>query len=378
MYETTWASAKTNRAFFTFFFTLLLRCRRSSCHLSSNVRECFRGFGTIDDRIRRLFRMLDLGARSLRFFKHSGLADDIWSRSMNSLSTCLTRLLRSANPDGSWGYRPNSPGCSEPTAFACIALASKNVEHRFCENGLNWLAQTQLENGAVPIVRGMTSPCWPTALATLAWLHAPGDLIGRLETNVSKACTWLLSTGGDRLDPMPDIYGHDTTLRGWSWAPSTHSWVEPTSYAVLALRAAGHSHHARVREGVAVLLDRAISTGGWNYGNPTILGTQLRPFPATTGIALAALAGEPLDERIITAMRYLQPTIQETSSPLSLAWGLMGLTAWGRRPPDADSRLECAVERGGRAGFGNLVDALVLLAESQRTLCPSSLVESTR
>ena len=60
----------------------------------------------------------------------------------------------------------------------------------------------------------------------------------------------------------------------------------------MALRAAGRASHPRVREAVRLLCDRALDEGGWNYGNTRVFANTLQPFPATTGIALTALAGE--------------------------------------------------------------------------------------
>ena len=33
--------------------------------------------------------------------------------------------------------------------------------------------------------------------------------------------------------------GHDSTLIGWPWVEGTHSWIEPTAWAVLALKSVG-------------------------------------------------------------------------------------------------------------------------------------------
>ena len=57
------------------------------------------------------------------------------------------------------------------------------------------------------------------------------------------------------------MLGHDPTLTGWPWVGGTHSWVEPTSLAVLALRREGLGKHPRVEEGLKVIRDRAIVSG---------------------------------------------------------------------------------------------------------------------
>ena len=160
----------------------------------------------------------------------------------------------------------------------------------------------------------------------------------------SRAEKWLLAARGETFVPDRRIYGHDTTIAAWPWIDHTHSWVEPTSYAVLALRTGGMNSHPRVRDGVAVLLDRAIPGGGWNYGNRRMFGADLRPFPGPTGVALTALAAEHPSTQVSEAITYLAAELTNVRA-LSLAWGLIGLTACNRRPAQADEWLE---ETAGR------------------------------
>ncbi|UCF33415.1 MAG: hypothetical protein JSV78_13885 [Phycisphaerales bacterium] len=170
------------------------------------------------------------------------------------------------------------------------------------------------------------------------------------------------------MSPRPDIFGHDRTLVGWSWVVGTHSWVEPTAYAVMALRAAGKADHPRVREAVELLWDRALSDGGWNYGNTRVFANRLRPFPATTGIALAALAGEPRragGSRIEAAIAYLLTELRQIRSPLSLAWGLIGLAAWDAFPTEASGWLAESARSVAINTIGPHEAALMLLADAE-------------
>ena len=161
----------------------------------------------------------------------------------------------------------------------------------------------------------------------------------------------------------PDILGHDTKLRGWPWVDGTHSWVEPTAYAMLGLRAARKYDHPHVHEAVRLLWDRMFTSGGWNYGNTRVLGNTLSPSPATTGIALSALAGEAPSTRVNVSVEYLVRELQHVRSPLTLGWGLIGLTAWDARPKEARQWLAesaaAAIHREPRP----LEDALLLLAD---------------
>ena len=142
--------------------------------------------------------------------------------------------------------------------------------------------------------------------------------------------------------------------------------MEPTAYAILALRAKGYADHPRLREGVELLLDRALPDGGWNYGNTKTLGQILQPFPCTTGIVLTALALEPGNNKIDESIRYLTHELSRIRSPLSLSWGLMGLSAWDARPRQARGWLRESVNRIKDREPNALHAAMILLADAQQ------------
>ncbi len=280
----------------------------------------------------------------------------------------VDRLLEDPTPSGAWGYRSGTSPCAEPTSLACLALSARGVEPKTWGKGLAWLATVQQEDGSVPVSSGIPGPAWSTGLAVLAWLQAGGQEEGRYAAHIKKATGWLLATRGIRLSPNTEVYGHDVTLQGWPWVKDMHSWVEPTSYAILALRAVGQAGHPRVREGARVLLDRALPDGGWNYGNKRILANTLRPFPATTGIALSALAGEPSGPATGRSITYLTQVLQGVRTPLTVGWGLIALTAWNARPAAADDWLARSAARAADGQPNTLHDALLLLAGLER--CP--------
>jgi hypothetical protein len=280
----------------------------------------------------------------------------------------IQRLLETAHPGGGWPYQVPSAPSAEPTALACLALAAQGVEQASVRNGLRWLADRQQVDGSVAVNAMDTQSCWATALACLAWYDSR-DLGGTsFSANKNAAVDWLLKSEGKPFKSNPAIYGHDTQLTGWSWVAGTHSWVEPTAYAILALRATGLGNHPRTREGVSLLLNRAISEGGWNYGNSKMFGSELRPFPAQTGMVLAALAGEPRQTCVDKAIQFLHSELPRVRTPVSLGWGLIGATAWQARPDSADSWLADCAERMSYRPAQPLFDAMLLLADAQP--CP--------
>ncbi|MBW2463953.1 MAG: hypothetical protein JRH11_20055 [Deltaproteobacteria bacterium] len=262
--------------------------------------------------------------------------------------TLLRRLREGLN------YR--SRGAAEPTALAAVAFAARGqLEDAAAPR--QWLAGQQRPDGGVPVLDQLEGPCWPTALAALAW-----ESDDAYQANADRAREWLRQTHGLAFE-HDEMVGHDPTLVGWSWTDETHSWVEPTSHALLALRA--DEPRERTGEAVRLLLDRCVPDGGWNYGNTRVLDNMLRPFPATTGVALAALAGHPevTPEGMAAVQRsqdWLVSALEDARAPLSLGWGLIGLGRWGRYPASTNDWLTASVEADIEAD--PLHDALRLLA----------------
>lgn len=276
--------------------------------------------------------------------------------------TILDRLHAAQSADGGWGYRPRGKTCAEPTALACMALSPIPSSRTAVQHGLAWLAHHQRDDGGIPIAENVNVPCWPTGLAVLAWLHPPTVDAGDHTKNIERAITWLCQTAGLPVPYRPDVFGHDTRLIGWSWVQGTHSWVEPTAYATWALRQAGLAKHKRTREGIQVLLDRVLTDGGWNYGNTRVLDQPLQAFPGTTGLTLRALAGETRTAAIDRSITYLSDELHRVRAPLTLGWGVLGLTAWREQPPEAaDWLAECAASIESDEP-SPVYDALLLMA----------------
>jgi len=163
--------------------------------------------------------------------------------------------------------------------------------------------------------------------------------------------------------------GHDMELVGWSWVAGTHSWVEPTGYALLALTRRGEGSTGRAVEGARLLRDRCLPEGGWNYGNTRVIDHVLRPFPATTGVALTALSNGSAEDAIARSLSWLAGVAPELGAPVSLAWAVVGLRAWDALPEGAPAWLARCAEPAGTLRTPDPVhDAMLLLAGAER--CP--------
>ncbi|MBC7853354.1 MAG: terpene cyclase/mutase family protein [Pirellulaceae bacterium] len=239
------------------------------------------------------------------------------------------------------GYAPDAAPTTEPTAFSVLALIAHNRRLQ-ATPAIDFLAASQSPDGSVGVRQNEPEPQWPTSLAVLAWRAYDKQAYA---ANIDRAIDWILKAKGKAMEQTDDM-GHNTQLVGWSWAEGTHSWIEPTAFHVWSLKAAGHGEHPRIREGVTLLLDRQLPSGGCNYGNTTVLGQMLRPHVHPTGIALVALAGEQdQGSRIAKSVAWLRKTLSKGTTPASLAWGLLGLAAHGVTCPAASDWLEAAAKR---------------------------------
>ncbi len=243
------------------------------------------------------------------------------------------------------GYHVGGSPASEPTALAALALASFG-RWDDAQAAVNWLARQQEKDGSVGPMPGQSTPGWPTSLAlTAAQYVATRSGQAKSPFNRQAAIEWLCQARGESLQRNGTM-AHDTTIVAWPWVLDTHSWVEPTAMAVLALAAVGRGGDPRASEGRRMLFDRLLPSGGCNYGNTIVLGQELRPHLQPTGLALLALRGEPDPSgRIAKSLDYLSRELTPTTATASLSYGLMALAAYGRRPNDADAWLNAAYQR---------------------------------
>jgi hypothetical protein len=283
----------------------------------------------------------------------------------------LLALRRRSN---TWAYRAGGLPSVEPTVLACLGLLAGSGTPDVVGACCHWLAGMQAPDGSLGLAPGQRTPGWTTPLGLLLWQSEGGH-----QGEADRAVSWLLRQEGVRISPADDpdhIVGHDTMLAGWPWVAGTHSWLEPTAMAVLALCRAGLGRHPRVEEGDHLIRDRAIATGGWNYGNKAAFGHPLRPQPAPTGLALLALAHR--DERTPTvarAIQYLQDALPGLRAASSLGWGLLGLRAWSSAPEEAERWLAEAYLRSTGRSDAAMKLSLLLLAGGEHAL---ALFEGSR
>jgi len=269
-----------------------------------------------------------------------------------------------------WGYRGDGPPYAEPTAMGSLALLACarqcSLTHldEWVRGSASWLADLQQPDGAVGIAAGLPTPKWPTPLAALLWSQ-----LDQYQRPLARSLTWLQQRQGYTFVKTGQcVLGHDTSIPGWPWVAGTHPWLEPTAMAMLALCRNQLSGHQRIQDGVRLVLDRAIASGGWNVGNSSAFGRELRPQAGPTGLALLALKAAHRQETptVTRGCHYLREALRATRSPETLGWGMLGLEAWRERPAEADRWLRQSFDNVEALQDAPLRLATLLLAAASR------------
>ena len=273
-----------------------------------------------------------------------------------------------ALPEGGFPSRSSEPFRSDATAWAILPLLFFDRNHSLLVSARARLAEVQTEDGSVSVAMDHRDAYWPTALSVLAWNGSPIH-----ESHRHRGVQFLLETTGKHWTKGPDVpVQHDPSIPGWSWIAGTHSWVEPTVLAVCALRNSGLAQHQRVSDGVRLLMDRQLPTGGWNYGNTKVFGTELHPDPESTGAALQALAGLVSYSDISKSIDYLKAEAARARTPIALGWSLLGLGAWGKSPKGSTQLIDQILRRQDRYGPYDTASLALLLLP---LVAPRGIVE---
>jgi hypothetical protein len=241
------------------------------------------------------------------------------------------------NPDGGWGYGPRRVSLVEPTAFSLLALHARGNGPE-AGRGLTFLQSCQQENGAVGTRPGDAEGNWMAYAALLAF-HAFGA--GPEERRLKD---WVLDFEDasnrftkEEIASIAARFRYNPGIRGWSWTPRTTAWVEPTALFILALLRTGVPVTAkRILSGIDLIIDRAVPSGGWNFGNPFSGSYELEASVMSTALALSALgaAGVPEDRPEVRAgLRYLSRALAEDISTASLAWLLLAMKSYPEGAP---------------------------------------------
>jgi hypothetical protein len=234
-------------------------------------------------------------------------------------------LLRGRNADGGWGYYQGKASRLEPTCWSVLALSSHTAP-----GDLGVALRTWPSEDGLLVERHGGEPNYAFHGLALLVLGACG-----LE-HVAGTATLVRALQRVKGKPFADswISRQDNSLQGWSWIADTFSWVEPTAWCLLATKkqaaaAKVHIDRARILEAERLLLDRAMLTGGWNYGNSNMLGQQLVAYVPTTAVALLAMQDRRSEPSVERGLAYLVKHATTERSGSALALAALALQAYG-------------------------------------------------
>jgi len=289
------------------------------------------------------------------------------------IAQILNTLIAQQNPDGGWGATQGKHSNTEATSLALSALKSigeRSVSDRVLRGAL-WLTARQNPDGGWRLNDVATAGSWTTALAIIALSTFPEH-----EKRVLDAARWLMQQEGSTPGILAKLILWATgktkvnelnkDLIGWSWVPRSFSWVEPTSYALTALKKVrtalpDEKLTARIREGEAMIYDRMCKEGGWNYGNSKVMDYALWPYPDITAVALIALQDRASEAANQQSLQSLEKTAAEANSGLASSWAALCLSLYGRDIRGWQSRIERSFEQTGFLGETKTL-ALALMA----------------
>ncbi|MEP7306007.1 MAG: hypothetical protein ABJA98_10865 [Acidobacteriota bacterium] len=285
----------------------------------------------------------------------------------STLAAQLRRaLVAGANTGGGWGYYPGKTSRIEPTCWALLALAATSDEpgdvwRSSADVHLQFLARSQRSDGLL-----LDLPPVPNlgfnGLAALVCQQLRGSAADALLARLVPA---LVRIKGISVKNTPNP---SDALQGWPWIEETFSWVEPTALCLLALKrsrraASGPETDARVQEAEHVLLARSCATGGWNYGNASVYGQDLRPYVPTTALGLMALADRRADPVVIRGLEFLRNNQLNERSGMALALTALCLRIHGLPCDEVEHALTDDLARVHRLNNLHII-AMVLYALS--------------
>jgi hypothetical protein len=284
------------------------------------------------------------------------------------LAGLLSQFLEAQNSDGGWAFYKGGDSRVEPTCWAVLALANRDFARAEVGRGIDFLKSQQLSDGSWPAAKGMAAGGWVTSLAALTLARFAGN-----DKFVHAGLKWLSDDyprDSSRWQKFLKSFSsakqrasHNDEFRGWGWTPRTASWVEPTSFALMAFAAVGaqqgrlgpgsaangsaanlssalaRSIAARRAVATGLLYDRMCAGGGWNCGNPRVYGVDGDSLILSTCWALLALRDAPEHANRALSLEWLQKSFETIASPASLAVAQITLEHYGLPVPSARRQL---------------------------------------
>ena len=257
--------------------------------------------------------------------------------------TLRDALIGRRNSDGGWGYASGKVSRIEPTCWSLLALSAGAPQ------SIDWnvLFRWPRAGGWLVDVPGAPVNYAFNALAAIALRSQPeGRAAARQIANL------LVDVRGLKLGQGKEIR-QDNSLQAWPWIDATFSWVEPTSLCLLLLKKMRTELPAAAVDRIAIaermLIDRACSAGGWNYGGSNVYGQELFPYVPTTALGLLAMQDRRQEPIVARALAWIQKETGSEPSAQATALSLIALKTYGVPAIDVERALSRLLETNAGA-----------------------------
>ncbi len=254
----------------------------------------------------------------------------------------IAALHQLRNADGGWPYYAGRKSRLEPTAWALLASGAA-------------VTSTPLGSWQHPdgfFVEPSTGEV-NIAFNALAVLCINGARSASVPMS-DKVVAALIESRGVEVAPHPHAR-QDSSLRAWSWTTGAFSWVEPTAWALLALKRwapLSAAVKARIATAETVMRDRACPGGGWNYGNAEVYGKALPGHVPPTAIGIMSLQDRVSEPIVSDAVAFIERQALREGSTTALALSQLALWTVGHAPSRLAEAL--AAHASSTEAFGNI------------------------
>ncbi len=292
--------------------------------------------------------------------------------------TPTLEAIEQACHQGFWSYSGGKQASLEATAMCAIACR-KNSE--IARAATDFLLSTQNKDGGWTTVPKEGRSDWSSSLGLLALNalspHLEASQGQKVRTAQERAVEFLVGSRANRNSFIGNIFlilwkGPDWDFkRGWTWAPKTYNWAEPTAYAVMALSTSPDAHEQEVDRVIRLaqqfLEGKACAGGGWNYGCPHILGADLPAQAAVSPLVLTCLQGLPAGGKLASSFAYIDKDRADKKTTLVRSWTAICKSAWDLDMTKVMSDLQDATTSNSLVGKPLFAQALSTIANTIAT-----------
>jgi hypothetical protein len=285
-------------------------------------------------------------------------------------------FLRSVGNNGAWSYYRQSDATSiEATSWCALALRDDAGVRR---QSIDYLMNVQNSDGGWTTEPTFGASDWNSALALLS-LRVLSDA-----EHSDKNAENSKFRGGLQflLDHKTEFWTGWATIvvailkgsdflkypQGWPWTMNTFHWVEPTSYALLAIKPlATDQMKESITRANTFLLERHCKDGGWNHGDFKSFAVYAGAYPVTTAQALCALQDLPNEPVVKGGLDFLNKIEAEQNTVMAIAWSILARDLYGLNVAQSRMKLAQMQRPDGSFHDNNLLNALAVCALDEKS-----------